>query len=97
MPGCWPTKRWCCSLAGAQLTFEETRAIALATVSVDDALIDALYRQSDGWAAGLTLMLERVRRNAIALGHLEAETRKRCSATLPERYWIALHPKIDKS
>ena len=39
-------------------------------------MLDTLYRQSDGWAAGLTLMLERVRRNGIAPGHLEAETRE---------------------
>jgi DNA-binding SARP family transcriptional activator len=59
-----------------QLTFEETRAIASATLSADDALVDTLYRQSEGWAAGLTLMLERVRRNGITPGHLEAETRE---------------------
>jgi DNA-binding SARP family transcriptional activator len=59
-----------------QLTFEETRAIASATLSADEALLDTLYRQSEGWAAGLTLMLERVRRNGISPGHLEAETRE---------------------
>ena len=59
-----------------QLTFEETRAIASATLSADEALVDTLYRQSEGWAAGLTLMLERVRRNGITPGHLEAETQE---------------------
>jgi len=39
-----------------RLTAEEARAIASA-LSSDEALLDTLYRQSGGWAAGLTLML----------------------------------------
>lgn len=58
-----------------RLTAEEARCIASA-LSSDEGLIDTLYRQSDGWAAGLTLMLERLRRNGIAPGRLEAETRE---------------------
>jgi ATP/maltotriose-dependent transcriptional regulator MalT len=57
------------------LTAEEARGIASA-FSSDEATLETLHRQSDGWAAGLTLMLERVRRNGIAPGRLEAETRE---------------------
>jgi ATP/maltotriose-dependent transcriptional regulator MalT len=58
-----------------RLTAEEARGIAYA-FSSDEALLETLHRQSGGWAAGLTLMLERVRRNGIAPGRLEAETRE---------------------
>jgi hypothetical protein len=58
-----------------RLTAEEARGIGSA-FSSDEATLETLHRQSDGWAAGLTLMLERVRRNGIAPGRLEAETRE---------------------
>jgi len=45
-----------------RLTLEETRAISAAKSVADDGLVRALHERSDGWAAGLTLMLERLRR-----------------------------------
>ncbi|MBI3527350.1 MAG: hypothetical protein HY067_05215 [Betaproteobacteria bacterium] len=59
-----------------RLTPEETRGIACATHPMDEALLATLYQQSGGWAAGLTLMLERIRRNGIAPEHVLAETRE---------------------
>jgi DNA-binding SARP family transcriptional activator len=58
-----------------RLTAEEARAIASA-LSSDEALLDTLYRQSGGWAAGLTLMLESLRRSGIAPEGVEAQTRE---------------------
>jgi ATP/maltotriose-dependent transcriptional regulator MalT/DNA-binding SARP family transcriptional activator len=58
-----------------RLTAEEARGIASA-FSSDEALLETLHRQSGGWAAGFTLMLERLRRNGIAPGRHEAETRE---------------------
>jgi len=57
-----------------RLTRDETRAIA-SSVSGDEGILDSLFRQSAGWAAGLTLMLERLRRSGTGGGHLDAETR----------------------
>jgi LuxR family maltose regulon positive regulatory protein len=59
-----------------RLTPEETRAIVSAARAPDEALIEALYRQSGGWAAGLTLMLERIRRSRATPQHVEAESRE---------------------
>lgn len=42
-----------------RLTLEETRALARARDRLAGSAIDALYEQSDGWAAGVVLMLER--------------------------------------
>ncbi|MCF6210753.1 MAG: hypothetical protein L3K24_08815 [Gammaproteobacteria bacterium] len=49
-----------------RLTQEETCAIANQTVDspLDDTDVQALYAQSDGWAAGLVLLAKRVRRFA---------------------------------
>ncbi len=58
-----------------RLTIDECREIA-SGVTTDEGLVETLYRQSEGWAAGLRLMLERVRRNGIAPGRLETETRE---------------------
>ena len=59
-----------------RLTREETRSIADVDGPLDEPLCDALYRQSGGWAAGLTLMLERIHRSGVTPQHLEAESRE---------------------
>lgn len=43
-----------------QLTLDETRHYVLSRSLADDELVRRLHVQSDGWAAGITLMLERV-------------------------------------
>jgi len=58
-----------------RLTRDETRAIA-ASVSKDNVVLDTVYRQSDGWAAGLTLMLERLRRDGSIGERLDARMRE---------------------
>jgi ATP/maltotriose-dependent transcriptional regulator MalT len=62
--------------AELRLTLEETRSIACATHPMDEAVVSALHRQSDGWATGLTLMLERIRRIGVTARHVEAESRE---------------------
>jgi len=52
-----------------QLTLEEVRAIAAKRSVTDDWLLKALHQQSQGWAAGITLMLER-------LGHFDGKARE---------------------
>jgi ATP/maltotriose-dependent transcriptional regulator MalT/DNA-binding SARP family transcriptional activator len=52
-----------------QLTLEEVRAISLRRGVDEEWLIQTLYRQSQGWAAGVTLMLER-------LVHLDAGSKE---------------------
>jgi tetratricopeptide (TPR) repeat protein len=42
-----------------RLSLEETRMLALARDGMTDPAIEALHARSDGWAAGLVLMLER--------------------------------------
>ncbi|MFN0315954.1 MAG: BTAD domain-containing putative transcriptional regulator [Burkholderiales bacterium] len=59
-----------------RLTMEETRAITLLRHPVDDAALTKLYAYSDGWAAGLTLMLERLKRIGLAPESFDAETRE---------------------
>ena len=44
-----------------RLTDDETRAVALAEHAFDAATLDALQRLSGGWAAGLVLMLQRLK------------------------------------
>ena len=44
-----------------RLTLAETRAIARKRGVVDDAAVEALQARSNGWAAGLTLLLTRTR------------------------------------
>jgi len=59
-----------------RLTLDEVRAIALNRDVIDVRSIDALFQQSQGWAAGVTLMLER-RAHACAAGDvLLDETRE---------------------
>ena len=52
-----------------QLTFDEVRAIAKKRSVTDDWLLKALHQQSQGWAAGITLMLER-------LGHFDGKSQE---------------------
>jgi ATP/maltotriose-dependent transcriptional regulator MalT len=56
-----------------RLSFEETRRIAQSRAPLDDAELRELHVRSDGWAAGVTLMLEHVKRS----GHVEFEPRER--------------------
>ncbi len=51
-----------------RLTFDETRLIATARQPVDAELLHTLHQQSDGWAAGLVLMLERLKQTG-AVNH----------------------------
>ena len=52
-----------------QLTLDEVRAIAAKRRVTDDWLLKALHEQSQGWAAGITLMLER-------LGHFDGKAQE---------------------
>jgi ATP/maltotriose-dependent transcriptional regulator MalT len=52
-----------------QLTLDEVRAIAAKRSVTDDWLLKALHQQSQGWAAGITLMLER-------LGHFKGNSQE---------------------
>ncbi|MEQ1881165.1 MAG: hypothetical protein ABL878_09360, partial [Burkholderiales bacterium] len=52
-----------------QLTLDEVRAIAAKRSVTDDWLLKALHQQSQGWAAGITLMLER-------LGHFDGKAQQ---------------------
>lgn len=52
-----------------QLTLDEVRSIAAIRNVTDDWLVKALHQQSQGWAAGITLMLER-------LGHFDDGSRE---------------------
>jgi len=49
-----------------QFSLDETRAIAEQIARLSDAEVRALHESSGGWAAGLTLLLERRRRDASA-------------------------------
>jgi DNA-binding SARP family transcriptional activator len=46
-----------------RLTLEETDAVARVRVQVDSAMLRTLFDLSGGWAAGVTLLLEQVRRD----------------------------------
>src|SRR5207344_1862473 len=48
-----------------RLSPEEAYAISTKRATLSRQQFDTLYRASDGWAAGLTLMLERVKRNGM--------------------------------
>ena len=52
-----------------QLTLDEVGAIAAKRSVTDDWLLKALHQQSQGWAAGITLMLER-------LGHFDGKAQE---------------------
>ncbi|HEX7810398.1 MAG TPA: hypothetical protein VF460_00695, partial [Burkholderiales bacterium] len=59
-----------------QLTLDEVRAIAAKRGVTDDWLLRALHQQSQGWAAGITLMLERLRHFDGKAQELPTETRE---------------------
>ncbi len=59
-----------------RLTFEETREIAAAREVRDDWLVRALHQQSEGWAAGITLMLERLGHTGSDASLLPTDTRE---------------------
>jgi LuxR family transcriptional regulator, maltose regulon positive regulatory protein len=52
-----------------RLTLDETQLIASATQPVHAELLQTLHEQSDGWAAGLVLMLERLKQTG-AVSHV---------------------------
>lgn len=57
-----------------KLTPEEAQAIAKARGIADARAADELYRQTDGWMAGLTLMIERSKGGQAMKGAARAET-----------------------
>jgi ATP/maltotriose-dependent transcriptional regulator MalT/DNA-binding SARP family transcriptional activator len=59
-----------------RLTLEETRAMSRLKDVGEDWLVRALHEQSDGWAAGVTLMLERLKRVGAGSGTLLTDTRE---------------------
>ena len=59
-----------------RLSPEEAYAISTKRTTLSRQQFDTLYRASDGWAAGLTLMLERVKRNGMVPEAVGAETRE---------------------
>jgi len=59
-----------------RLSVEEAKAIAAKRATLTRDQFELLYRASDGWAAGLTLMLERVKRNCMLPEAVAAETRE---------------------
>jgi LuxR family transcriptional regulator, maltose regulon positive regulatory protein len=59
-----------------RLTLDETREISAAREVHDDWLVRALHQQSEGWAAGITLMLERLDDGAARAGALPTDTRE---------------------
>ncbi len=72
-----------------RLTLEETHAITCAAHSLDDAIVRALHRECGGWAAGLTLMLERIYRASAARDAAAASR-----AALPEYFAAEILGKI---
>lgn len=56
-----------------KLTMEEARSIAALRFQLDPATIQSLYEASQGWAAGLTLALERAKRSREGPQALQAE------------------------
>ena len=52
-----------------RLTLEETAAISVGKTRLDDVALRVLHDQSNGWAAGLVLMLERLKRTG-AVNHI---------------------------
>jgi ATP/maltotriose-dependent transcriptional regulator MalT/DNA-binding SARP family transcriptional activator len=60
-----------------RLTLDEALSLAQAHGSGTDAqVVQRLHQRCDGWAAGLTLMLERTRRSGASPESLEVETRE---------------------
>jgi LuxR family transcriptional regulator, maltose regulon positive regulatory protein len=59
-----------------RLTLEETRQIAVAKQEISEATLARLFEQSDGWAAGLILMLERIARTGEIPEAVEVENQE---------------------
>ena len=59
-----------------QLTFDEVRDVSTRRNVSDRWLLEALHRESQGWAAGLTLMLERLNHLGGSARDLPTETRE---------------------
>ena len=59
-----------------RLTLEETQAIAGAKGVCDDRIVRALHDRSEGWAAGITLMLERLGDSESESGELPTDSRE---------------------
>ena len=62
--------------ADLRLTLDEARQIAAVTQPIDERTLVQLFEQSEGWAAGLTLMLERIARTGVVPNAIEVETRE---------------------
>jgi DNA-binding SARP family transcriptional activator len=60
--------------AALRLTLDETEAIARRRGVVADALVEQLHERSQGWAAGLTLLLLRARQAAALAAHDDSES-----------------------
>lgn len=59
-----------------KLTAAEAKTISAKRTSLSDADFNALYQASEGWAAGLTLMLERLKRGGQVPDRLDSSTRE---------------------
>jgi DNA-binding SARP family transcriptional activator len=59
-----------------KLSLDETALICHGRAVTDPALIGSLHQHSDGWAAGLMLMLERTRRGHFTAPDLEGESQE---------------------
>lgn len=59
-----------------QLNLDEVRAVCRERQVTDEWLLKALHQQSAGWAAGITLMLERLRHSDGASQELPTDTRE---------------------
>ena len=80
-PGCFSQlvatgRLFCLRWDSLQLTLDKTRAISAARNIRDDWLVQALHQQSEGWAAGMTLMLERLGQTHTQAGELPTDTRE---------------------
>jgi LuxR family transcriptional regulator, maltose regulon positive regulatory protein len=60
---------------GLHLTWEETRALAGDTCA-NESVLEELYRQCGGWAAGVAITLARLERNGADPQHSRAEIRE---------------------
>ena len=63
-------------MGGVEALPQEAYAISAKRAVLTEQEFETLYRASDGWAAGLTLMLERLKRNGIVPEAVVAETRE---------------------
>jgi ATP/maltotriose-dependent transcriptional regulator MalT/DNA-binding SARP family transcriptional activator len=59
-----------------RLSRQEAHAISAKRATLTEQEFETLYRASDGWAAGLALMLERLKRNGIVPEAMATETRE---------------------